>query len=485
MSIKRSSTNKNYVFNLIYEIVALLIPLITTPYISRVVGPEGIGTYSYTYSIVAYFAFFAALGSTVYARREIAYRQEKSDERTRLFWEVMSLRLITTIITISLYATYILFVSNDIISIIQSLVIISVFFDITWLFQGMENFGIVVFKNLIIKLLGMIFVFLFVKSANDLWLYVLGVVGFPLLGNILLWTSAYKYIGRPRFEYFCPLKHLKGSVLLFIPTIAAQVYLLLDKTFIGIFTETNVENGYYEQAQRIIMMCWTFVTTYSTVMAPRIANIYSNKRFDELHVEMKKTFRFIWFLSMAIFFGVISIAGNLVPWFFGEGYDKVTTLLLIFAFIVFPVGINGAIGSQFLVVTNRHTCYTLSIISGAIVNLVLNLLLIPKYYSIGAAIASVIAECVIATIQIVYVVLIIKEIQLKDIFFKLHRYLISGIIMMTVDLVLSRYLPPSVVSTILLILIGAVVYLTCLFVCKDEIIEVGVSKLKRLVKRYK
>lgn len=323
------------------------------------------------------------MGTTVYARREIAYLQDDRHNRSQLFWEVIILRLATTIISTVGYLIFWILNGRDSIVLIQGIYIIAIFFDITWLFQGIENFGAVVLRNIIIKAAGVAFIFLFIKQRSDLYLYIIESAVMPLIGSLILWSGVGKIVSKPDFHNINIKRHLKGSIALFIPTIAAQVYLLLDKTMIGTISVGSAENGYYEQAQKIIRICWTFVTTFGTVMSPRLAYIFANKDRAEVRGQMRRSFRFVWFLSIPITFGLISITDNLVPWFFGDEFLSVKTLLYVFSWIVIPVGLNAITGNQYLVATKRQTWYTISVIVGAASNFVLNLILIPRFLSTG------------------------------------------------------------------------------------------------------
>ena len=175
------SVGRNYIYNLLYEVLTALVPLVTTPYISRVLGAENIGIYSYTNSIVTYFALFAALGTTVYGRREIAYRQDDLEGRSVIFFEITLFRILMTILSIFIYLPYCFSSDYGEISLIQGLYVITIAFDITWFFQGMENFGIVVLRNSIIKILNIAFIFLLVEDKNDLDMYVFGLLFLPFL----------------------------------------------------------------------------------------------------------------------------------------------------------------------------------------------------------------------------------------------------------------------------------------------------------------
>ena len=477
----KKSISANYIYNLIYQILILLVPLITTPYISRVLSVNGIGIYSFTYSIAYFFSLLAELGSVTYARREIAYCQDDRSKRSKIFWEILIIRTFTTVISSFIYMIYIIQSDFFIIGIIQMIYIISVVFDITWFFQGMEDFKTVVIRNSIVKIVIMIFIFTFVKTENDLILYILGLSILPLFGNLVTWTSLPKYIDKVSIKELKPFNHLKDMFILFIPNIASQVYLLLDKTMLGLFTVDNIENGYYEQAQKIIKICWTFLTTFSMVMAPRIAYVYGKKDKESLRKYMCKSFNIVWFISTALVFGIISVSGNIVPWFLGDNYNKVIDLLIIFSFILYPIGITSVIGTQYLVTIKKQKIYTISIVVGAIINVFMNYFLIPKYYSIGAAISSVTAEGIIALIQIVYIVYYIREIKMKDIFSYLWQYTLAGIIMFIIVKKLSLYLNANILNTAILIIIGAVIYFIILIVLRNKLMLEGIKRVKEVL----
>ena len=199
---------------------------------------------------------------------------------------------------------------------------------------------------------------------------------------------------------------------------------------------------------------------------------------------MCTSFRFIWFLSIPLTLGIISIAANLVPWFFGNEFLKVKPLLYIFSFALIPQGLYAITGSQYLVSTKKQNGFTLSIILGAIINFCLNFILIPRYYSIGAAIASVVADIIISAIQIIYIVFILKELNLKDIFGKMFKYVIASLLMFLIVFPLGNWLVPSFLHTVILVLTGALIYVSVLILFKDEFIEIGILKFKSfMIKR--
>lgn len=475
--MKPKSIKMNYIYNTGYQILNLIVPLLTTPYISRVLGVDAIGIYSFTASIVSYFTLFAAMGTATYGQREISYLQNDRKQRTRTFWEIELLSIISTFFVLALYFIFILSKGFSLIYIIQSLSIIAVATDITWLFAGMEEFGRIVVRNSITKLLNILFVFLMVRSVGDLNLYIFGLCFLVFLNTISIWPSIKLYVDLPEFNKLRPLRHFKFVMSLFIPTIAIQIYTVLDKTMIGIFTNEPSENGYYEQALKLSKVALTIVTSLGTVMVPRIGHYYNKNDIENVKLYLYRGYNFVWLLGIPLCFGLIGVSGNLVPWFYGDGYDKVVVLLSILGFLVLAIGINNVTGIQYMVPTKRQNYFTLSVCVGAIINFLMNLILIPRFQSVGASLSSVTAEVIIAALQL-YIVR--KELSALVIIKMCKNYLMAGIIMYVFLRILSFYLVPSLINSFILVIIGAVVYILMLIILRDKFF---IDNFKRLLKK--
>ena len=230
--------------------------------------------------------------------------------------------------------------------------ILSVMANVTWFFQGLEEFRIIVIRNFIIKILSIIYIFLFVKDEGDVNTYVFGLAFFLLVSNISLWSKLPKYIVKLELKSIKPLKNIKTIISLFIPTIAIQVYTVLDKTMIGLITGDSTENGYYEQAIKISKIVLTIVTALGTVMIPRIGYYHAKGDVERVRYFMYRGYRFVWFLGVPLCFGLVGVSSNFVPWFFGDGYLKVIPLLSILGFLILAIGINNVTGMQYLIPTN-------------------------------------------------------------------------------------------------------------------------------------
>lgn len=460
------SVARNYGYNLFYQILIILTPLITAPYVSRVLEADGVGRLSYIQSVEAYFVLLGTLGINMYAQRLIAYSRGNKERVTKIFWEIMSLKTFTIAITL---VFYFLLTSMSkgyrVLFYIQSIDIVANIFDISWLFQGEENFKVTVMRNTIIKIIGIIMIFLFVHKKTDLLLYAFILYGTGFLGNISLWPHAKQYLNKIPIKSLKPFEHVHGTILLFIPQIAVQIYTVLDKTMIQLITKSDYQNGYYEQSQKITKMVLTIVTALGTVMIPRIANLYSKGDKKKINEYLNLAFRFVWFLGLPMMLGLFAVAPNLVPWFFGKGYEPVINLIRVFSILILAIGINNVTGMQYLLPTGQEKLFTKTVIVGSVANFGLNIFLIPNYKAAGAAFASVFGESLITAVQFWY---LRKDIDVLGVFKISKNYLISGIIMFVPIYFISLKLNPSLVNTSLIILIGIVFYIISLLLLKDK-----------------
>lgn len=478
---KKKSITKNYIYNVSYQILTLITPLITTPYLSRVLEADGIGVYSFTASIVAYFNMFAALGTLTYGNREISYLQDDRKARSKVFWEIEFLSMFTTLLSVLAYIVFLVcFVEEyHVIYAVQIFTILSVAADIVWLLQGMEEFGKVVFRNTIFKILNIAFVFIFVKTKDDLLIHIAGNVILTFISHLSVWLYLPQFVDKPDWKNIHPFRHLKGTIVLFLPTIATSIYTVLDRTMIGIFSN-SFENGYYEQAMNLSKTVLTLVTSLGAVMIPRMGYHYNRGEQKEMKKLVYQSYRFVWFLGIPICFGVIGVADNIVPWFYGDGFLKLTTLLPILSLLIPIIGLSNVTGMQYLVTTKREKTLTLSVCIGAVVNFFCNLVLIPKFSAVGAAFASVIAEIVITGVQFIFVR---KEISFVRVAGSSWKYLLAGGGMLLLLKFENQYFAPSILHTAIMVVSGAVLYFVLLFLLQDDFFLGYVKKVLDKIKK--
>lgn len=470
---------KNYLYNASYQVMLIVLPVIVTPYVSRVLGAEGVGTYSYTNSITQFFILIGCIGLNLYGQREIAYYQQNLKKRSEIFYELLFVRIITVSISIILfYCTLVVHSKYSNIFLIQILDIIASMFDVSWFFQGMENFQKTVVRNFIVRIICVMSILIFVKTSNDLPLYVLCYSGTLFLGNLSLWLYLPKYIKRVRVRDLNIKRHIKPALIMFFPQIASSIYTLLDKTMIGLITENTEEVAYYEQSQMIVRTVMAVITSLGTTLMPRIANLYKNEKREEIQKYMYGSLQFVLVLACAFSFGIIGISNNFVPWFFGNQFMRVIPNLIIISPIIIIIGVNNILGTQYMLAIGRQKEYIISIFMATIVNFLSNIVLINVFLSCGAAIASVLAEATALLIQIYFLK---KDFNFFHIFKIALKYLLLGIFMMLIVLAVSHFLPSNILSTFLLIVIGAIFYLAMLVVTKDSVIQFSIETVKRRI----
>ena len=472
---------KNYIYNTLYQILILIAPLITTPYVSRVLGVTNIGIYNYAQSIATYFVLAGVVGTSLYGQREIAYLQTKPIERTKTFWEIVLFRFITVLLcTIVYFVSFCLQGKYSPVFTILTIEVVAAAFDISWLFMGMENFRITVMRNTIVKITGIVLIFTLVKSPEDLNFYTICVTLPTFLANISLWFTAKRYLERIKWtatELWNGIKkRIRPILILFLPQIARDVYLVLDKTMIGTLSSSIDQVGYYSQAQKIVKLTMAIATSLGAVMLPAMSAYYAKGDHEGIVRSIRKAFRFIYMLSFALLFGICGIASHFTPVFFGKGYEPVSTLMIVISPIIVIIATSNVIGTQYLLPTQQQKYFTISIVVGAAVNFLLNWLLIPRYDAIGASVATVVAELGVTVTQCIFVR---KQLPLKESLLSGLRYAIFGVIMMFAVLGVGMIVQKNAIGLVIMIIIGAIVYTGELLITKDPMVKMGLELINK------
>ena len=483
--MKNKSIIKNYIYNLVYEIVALIVPLITTPYVSRILGADGIGIYSYTLSIITYFILFGKIGFQTYGQLQAAELRDDKYKLSKMFWEIAIARILTMTVSLFFFSIVIIIDKKNSIYYLLLLTLYAAnYLDFTWFLQGIEEFKKTVLRNIFVKIITLILIFVLVKNKSDLYLYFIIVQGSVLFGNILLIPFLKKYIIPIKTKDLQILKHIKKSLPYFIPTIATTIYLSIDKSMIGWFTKSSFENGYYEQAHKIEQVAVTLLTSLSIVVMPRMAYYFKNKKFDKINTVFGEAIEFIMFLSIPMACGLIGISSILVPWFLGPGFNKSVLLLQIFSILIIVVGLNNAVGKQILIPMKRQKEYNISVILGAIINIIANAILINKYMAYGAAVASVLAETIILLLFCYYSKDIIHY---KDFIKKTYKFFISGLTIMLGLIFVNNYfnIVGSFITISIEIMTSIIVYILILFILKEDFLIKWKDKVKLIIRNYK
>ncbi len=493
---QKASIKKNYLFNLIYQLFLIIVPLIVTPYTSRVLLPDGIGKNAFANSLLTYFTIFANLGFAFYGQRLIAKNQNDKTAQSVAFWEIIFCRSIPTLVSLVAniaFCSFKIYGDYNALMWCNCINLLALGFDISFFFQGNEDFKKLVVRNVLIKSLSVAAVFLFVKKPSDLWIYALINSCNAFFSTLAMWVGIHKYIISWKGEKLRPFKHFKGALTLFVPAIAISIYLVLDRTLIGVMVPgtytvvengvevvkkcADFENGIYNQSETLVKMFVTVVTSLGTVMISRNAQEYSQGNLGVVKENIIKSSQFVWALGVPIMLGLISIAGNFVPWFFGENYSKCILLIALFSPLVLIIGFSNILAHQYMVPIGLDKKYTIAVSSGAAINLLLNCIFIPIWQSLGAALATVIAEFFITSILFV---MLRKEIEIKKMLSCSWKYWLSGVLMFAVVFPLSIYVfSPTILSIVLTTIIGATIYFLFLLLLKDDLVFNFLKMLQR------
>jgi len=417
--LKKNSIKVNFIYNSLYQILLIITPLLTSPYVSRVLGSTQFGVFSYTYAIANVFALFGMLGITNYGNRTIAAVQNDREERSIAFWNIFTLQFFTSIITVIVYLVFVFAYCPEQYRAVAFVQIITVFCstcDINWYFFGVEKFKLTVSRNIIIKIVNVALIFIFVNTTNDVALYTLIVVGSLLLSNLAVWPFLKNEINFIRPSWIEIRKHIPQSLALFMPVIAITMYTRVDKIMVGSFG-TMAQAGYFENTEKIMNIPNSLIAALGTVMLPRMSNLYANGKVKTASRLISISLEFVSFLACALAFGVAGIAPEFASWFFGPEFSAVGPLLMAIAPAILFISWANVLRTQYLIPLHRDAVYIVSVWIGAIVNIIINLLLVPKLGAMGAVIGTIFAE---GSVMIYQVFSVRKELPI-------HKYLINSV----------------------------------------------------------
>lgn len=471
------SLKKNIAISTLYQILLVILPMITAPYIARVLGPDQSGIYDFTNSIQTYFAMFAALGTASYGAREIARVRNDEKMRSVLFWEIELMTVMTSAACIAVWFVFIFFANQyKVIYLVLTMGLFSTMFDISWFFAGMEQFTYTVSKNAVCKLAGVILMFLFVKRPEDLLLYIIIITASTMLGNLSMWLYIPRFVTKVDLKKLRFRKHFHETLIYFIPSVATSVYTVLDRTLIGTITNNRAENGCYHYTMQIIniMKALTF-SSLNMVLGSRIAYLFAEEKYDEIKERIRDSINYILFMGFGICFGLIGVSRRFVPLYLGPGYDRVITMLMLMSPIVIIIGVSNCLGSQYYTPSGNRRLSARFIIIGAIVNFTLNLILIPRFWGYGAIVASLIAETVIT---VLYFRHCNGYLTAETLFREGWKKLAAGILMLAVIMVMDRRIESNIIALVAEVAVGFTVYCAVIVILRDTFLsEIVMGKI--------
>lgn len=467
---------KNYLYNSFYQIFLIIIPLVTAPYLARVLGAKQLGIYSYVNSVSSIVTNIGLLGLNNYGIRQIAYCKDDKQKLNNIFFQLCILRILLLILVSFIY--FVLAIKSDykLYFVIQYLIIFSVFVDCSWLMIGLEDMPVVVIRNFLAKLVTTLGIFILVKSSNDLINYFLIFSISTFITTISLFFYIKKYINVRILKFHFPKSYLKenllNSMILFLPQMATLMYLQVDKIMLKFLTSSIAQVSYYDQAEKIVSIPLALITALGTVMMPRIAFNFKKGNYDEIKKNVEMVTQFGLFLSIPMMIGISSIAFDLIPWYLGKDFSCVSYAIVIIAPIIILNTLTNISGTQYFTATDQTKIMTLSYSIAAILNMIINWILIPSNGYIGAAIATLISSLISVLIQ--YYVFN-KQINIMPVILQSWKQLITGIIMGIVCCLVGAIMKASPITTLSQISCGVLVYIVMLYILKDESVKTYVG----------
>ena len=481
--MQKNNSKANYIYSVVYQLLTVLTPLLTAPYLARVIGADGVGIYSYFNNIASYFAMFGMLGLTNYANRYIARVRDDAEKLNYVFSSIYYMQVLLGFFVSILYILYTVFLVKDNQNIcwILFLPVLATIINLTWFYWGLEEFRITVTRSIFIKFITIACIFLFVKEKSDLWKYSLILSAGTFCGNIPLFLLLKKYVKFVKVDIKDILVHIKPNLILFIPVLSVSVYRTMDKIMLG-WLSTYSSVGYYENIDKIINICLGFITALGQVMLPKSANLVAKGKIDESNRLIVKSFKFSTLFCSALVFGLMSISDVFVPVFFGKEFMPSIDILMLLAPNLFLLAWGNVLKTQFLMPRGKDMAYIISTLLGAIINTIINIVLIPKFSGIGATIGTICAEF----FCLMYILYVIKfDFDITK-FIVSIKYIVAGTVMMLGVVVIKQFVAVSLTGLIILIVSGAIIYiLECLTLAyfKDELLLEIISIARKTILR--
>lgn len=452
----KKSITKNFVYNLSYEILSMIIPFITAPYLTRILNAANMGTYTYSHSITNYFLLISMLGFSMSGNRIIAKTRNDKEKLNLAFSSVYFAQFITSVTIVILFYLYCIIMHHEIIYYVLGLFVISSIFNICWLYNGYEEFKFTAIVNAVFKLLSFVLIFVCVKNENDLIVYALIMSGIQLLTNLTIFIFHGKIAKFVKPQKDLILNYWREALVLFLPVISASVYKIMDKIMIGSITGDMIGVSNYYYAEQLIGIPSSVVIALSAVVLPRMSYKFSIKDEKVFSTLSNNIIMIAFFIACAIAFGLSGVANIFVPLYLGNEYIQCGNYVVTLSIVSLIITWTTMMRTLFLLPMNKDKSYTISVVLGAVVNVIVNAILIRPMGVTGAIIGTILAELTVALIQTKAV---IREIPLKKTIFNIMPFIFTGVGMAIICRSIGIIMGRSWITLIVQIIIGATVYL--------------------------
>lgn len=478
---KKVRLRTNLFYNIGYQILAIILPLVTAPYISRVLGSHNVGVYSYTQALANYFFLFSMLGVNNYGNRTIAAVQHDREKTSQIFWEIFSFQFILSLVITGIYLAYcFLFVrENRLVYIMQFFFVASAAVNVNWFCFGLEQFKLTTIRNTIVRIAMAAGVFLFVKSRADLPAYTAVIAVGTFLSALAVWPFVLHHVTFIKPTLKGVTRHIKPNLILFWPVIAVSLYSIMDKIMLG-WMSTKAEVGFFTFAMNIVQIPNTLILALDNVMMPRMSNLYARNQQKSAKHLTDVVMMFAMLMSAAMAFGLAGVGPVFAPWFYGESFARCGLFIAMLSPVIIFKGWAGALRTQYIIPKHRDKVYIISLTAGAVANLISNYFLIPTFRGIGTVVSTVIAESTVCFIQFF---MTRKEIDIKNYLINGVGFSIIGVMMYMVVIKLNTVSASPLLTMAVQIIVGAITYLllSAFFMVKvrksPELVNIGLHIL--------
>lgn len=482
------SLKKNFVYNLLYRIVNLIIPLITAPYVARVLGAKNLGTYTLSQTFANYFVIFIMLGVANYGNRSIARVRDNQEQLSKTFWEIYSLQLFLGILLTTVYSFTVFLTQSGlerIIYFLQIFYVASGGLDINWCCHGLEEFKLASIRSMVVRIALAILTFVFVHSRDDIWIYTLLLSLGTFSSVLILWPFIIKKVRFYKPSIKGILSHIRPNLMLFLPVISVSLYNLMDKLILG-YMSTTSEVQFYQYAETIVQIPCTLILALDTVMMPRVSNMLVKGMEEKISTLTEKVMTFAMFMGAASAFGLAAIADTFAPWFYGEEFTRTGLFIILLCPIVIFKSWAGVVRTLHIIPYRKDKIYLQSITIGAILNLFADFMLIPILSGIGAIIGTILAEGAVCYVQFFSVR---KCLPFKRYIKRGILFCLAGVVMYLTIFNFKNLSTSSLMILMLQIILGAAIYsLVCFlimrFILKDYQLINEIMSILRIKKRF-
>lgn len=490
MEYKADSLFKNQFFNFSIQILNMLFPLIAIPYVTRLFGPDLLGEVNFASSIVQYFMLLAVAGIPIYAVREIARVRDDKNTLRRKFMEITSIQVVFTLISIVVYLILVFSVkslrSNIYIYLFLGIQILSNAFNFTWFIQGIEKYRYVAIATFISKFINVILIFTLLKDRSDYDIYAF-IIGITTLINVLinLFTTKRLYKNfmtdnEITIDYIGVKSHIYAILVFFLSDIAVKVYTAMDQTMLGIM-QSKEAVGYYSMAIRLVKTILTFVTSIVVVMLPRISNSIKHNKINEVKRYIAISIKLVYIIAIPAIFGILAIGEEVVTIYLGQQFLQSIVIFKLTSVLLIIIGLSNIFGMQVMIPFGKEKKYTIILGIAAILNFVINLILIPKLSYFGAAYATILAEAIVTILMYAEVKKLVGNIPQVV---QIVKYLIPSIVFyIVIKFILKSFIVSSIKIILVSIPLALIIYGVGLILLKEELCMELIDRIKKKFKK--